>query len=210
METPAYITAQRIVGGSPALDLLNTQNGPAGGAPEDDALRDYADVVAWGAYVGMLDPDEAERLLRRSRRHPKTAQAIFARVLETRGYLYELFHAVAAGRNPPPAAIARLQADEADALAHGALVRIGDAYEWRWADDDLGRPLWPVIHEALRLLTDGPLDRVKGCPRCRFHFLDLSKNRTRRWCAMEDCGTEDKMEKYVARRASARSATPAS
>ena len=33
METPAHIAAQRIVGGSLALDLLNTQNGPAGGAP---------------------------------------------------------------------------------------------------------------------------------------------------------------------------------
>ena len=87
------------------------------------------------------------------------------------------------------------------------LVRIDDAYEWRWADDDLARPLWSVIHEAMRLLTDGPLDRVKGCANCRFHFLDLSKNRSRRWCSMDDCGTEDKMRKYVARRASARSAS---
>ena len=110
METPAHIAAQRIVGGSLALDLLNTQNGPAGGTPEDDALRDYADVVAWGAYVGLLSPEEAERLVRRSRRHPEAARAVFARVIETRGYLYELFRAIATGRNPPPAAIARLQA----------------------------------------------------------------------------------------------------
>jgi predicted RNA-binding Zn ribbon-like protein len=206
METPEHIAAQRIVGGSLALDLLNTQNGPAGGTPEDDALHDYADVVAWGAYVGMLTPDEAKRLIRRSRRHPAAALAAYERVLETRGYLYELFRAIATGRNPPPTAIARLQRDEAEALAHGTLVREGDVYAWRWADDDLGRPLWPVIHEGLRLLTDGDLDRVKGCARCRFHFLDLSKNRSRRWCSMDDCGTADKMEKFVARRASARSA----
>ena len=56
METPAHIAAQRIVGGSLALDLLNTQNGPAGGTPEDDALRDYGDVVAWAVYVGLLSP----------------------------------------------------------------------------------------------------------------------------------------------------------
>ena len=123
METPAHIAAQRIVGGSLALDLLNTQNGPAGGTPEDDALRDYGDVVAWGAYVGMLGPAEAERLVRRSRRHPAAARAVFERVLATRGYLYELFRAFATGQNPPPAAIARLQRDEAEALAHGELVR---------------------------------------------------------------------------------------
>ena len=207
METPAHISAQRIVGGSLALDLLNTQNGPAGGAPEDDAIRDYGDVVAWAAYVGMLGPADAERLLRRARRHPAAARAVHERVIATRGYLYEAFHAIASGRTPPATAIARLRDDEADALAHAELVRADDAYAWRWADDDLARPLWPVIHDAQRLLTDGPLDRVKGCATCRFHFLDLSKNRSRRWCSMEDCGTADKMRKYVARRASARSAT---
>ena len=63
------------------------------------------------------------RLIRRSRRHPEAARAVYARVLETRAYLYELFRAIATGRNPPPAAIARLQRDEAEALAHGELVR---------------------------------------------------------------------------------------
>ncbi len=206
METPAHIAAQRIVGGNLALDLLNTQNGPAGGAPEDDALRDYGDVVAWGVYVGMLSPDEADELHRRSRRHPDAARTVHIRVLATRAYLYEVFAAIANGRTPPAAAIGRLRRDEAEALTHAELVRVEDAYEWRWTDDDLARPLWRVIHEALTLLTDGPLDRVKGCATCRFHFLDLSKNRSRRWCSMDDCGTADKMRKYVARRASARSA----
>ena len=200
-----HIAAQRIVGGSLALDLLNTQNGPAGGTPEDDALRDYADVVAWGVYVGSLSPEEAERLIRRSRRHPEAARAVFAGGRDPR-LPVRAVRAIATGRNPPAAAIARLQSDEADALAHGELLRIDGAYEWRWSDDDLGRPLWPVIHDAQRLLTDGDLDRIKGCARCRFHFLDLSKNRSRRWCSMDDCGTADKMEKFVARRASARSA----
>ena len=207
METPAHIASHRLVGGNLALDLLNTQNGPAGGAPEDDALLDYADVVAWGVYAGLLTPVEAERLLRRSRRHPDAARAVHERVLATRGYLYDLFAAIAAGRNPPAAAVARLQRDEAEALANAELVRSGDAYEWRWADDDLGRPLWLVVHEALKLVTDGPLDRVKGCATCRYHFLDLSKNRSRRWCSMEDCGAANKMRKYVARRASARAAS---
>ena len=166
METPAHIAAQRIVGGNLALDLLNTQNGPSGGAPEDDALRDYGDVVAWGAYVGILGPVEAERLLRRSRRHPDAAREVHERVLATRASLYRVFDAISTGANPPAADVARLQRDEAEALAHAQLVRIDEAYEWRWADDDLARPLWPVVHAALELLTDGPLDRVKGCTTC--------------------------------------------
>ena len=57
------------------------------------------------------------------------------------------------------------------------------------SDPDLALPLWTVVHAASTLLIDGPLDRVKGCASCRFHFLDESRNRSRRWCSMEDCGT---------------------
>ena len=47
-------------------------------------------------------------------------------------------------------------------LAHGELVRIDDAYEWRWADDDLARPLWPVIHEALTAPDGRPARSREG------------------------------------------------
>jgi predicted RNA-binding Zn ribbon-like protein len=32
-------------------------------------------------------------------------------------------------------------------------------------------------------------------------FLDHSKNGRRRWCSMEDCGTHEKIRRYVTRRA---------
>ncbi|MFL5675974.1 MAG: CGNR zinc finger domain-containing protein [Chloroflexota bacterium] len=210
METQEEFRGHRIVGGSLALDLLNTQNGPAGGQPEDDALSDYPDVVAWARSVGMLDDREADRLVRRSRSDPQHAQSVFERTVETRAYLYSLFSAIARGAQPSPHDVDRLQRDEAEALAHASLVDGDGGYHWSWTADpanvDLAGPLWQVIHAALTLLTEGKLDRVKGCAACRFHFLDESKNRSRRWCSMDDCGAADKMRKYVARRASARSA----
>jgi len=210
METPQAIRRQRVVGGNLALDMLNTQNGPAGGPPEDDFLHVYGDLLAWGHHVGMLSEAEADQLLRRSRRHPDGARAAVDRAVATRGYLYELFDAIARGVPPSAGTIARLQRDEAEALTHADLVPVDGGFAWTWAHDgDLGRPLWPVIHAASTLLIDGPLDRLKGCAECRFHFLDESKNRSRRWCSMDDCGTADKMRKYVARRASARSAAQA-
>jgi predicted RNA-binding Zn ribbon-like protein len=207
METPEHIRRQRIVGGNVALDLLNTQNGTAGELPTDDILRDYGDLLAWAHYIGVLSELEAERLLRSSRRDPDAASAAFERMRTTRAYLYAIFSAVAMSVPPPERAVARLQHDEAEALSHADVVAIDDGFEWSWArDEDMARPLWPIIHAALRLLIDGPLDRVKGCAACRFHFLDESRNRSRRWCSMDDCGTADKMRKYVARRATARSA----
>jgi predicted RNA-binding Zn ribbon-like protein len=53
-------------------------------------------------------------------------------------------------------------------------------------------------------LTSGPLGRVKGCAGCNWLFVDESKNKSRRWCSMEECGTHAKMRRYVARRAAKR------
>src|SRR5262245_50014635 len=207
VETVDLFRGQRIVGGDVALDLLNTQNGPAGGPPEQDVLNDYSDVLAWAAYVGVITATEERALRRRTRSQAADAEAAFQRVRGTRAYLHDLFEAVALGQAPPAADLERLQQDASEALAHGRLVRSeGEGgFRWSWAgDDDLERPLRPIIHSALTLVTDGPLDRVKRCASCRFLFVDESRNRSRRWCSMDDCGAQDKMRKYVSRRATAR------
>lgn len=205
VETPDAFRGQRIVGGNVALDLLNTQNGPAGGAPEDDVLSDYRDLLAWASHVGVLSSADERSLRRQARERPADADAAFQRARETRAYLHDIFDSVARGAPPARADLLRLQHDAAEALAHGRLVPTDGQYRWSWAtDQDLDRPIWPIIHAALTLVTEGPLERVKGCASCRFVFVDESKNRSRRWCSMDDCGAEDKMRKYVARRALAR------
>jgi predicted RNA-binding Zn ribbon-like protein len=205
VETFDTFRGQRIVGGNVALDLLNTQNGPAGEAPEDDVLLDYGDLLAWASHVGLLTAAEERSLRRRAREQPEDAAAAFQRARETRAYVHDIFESVARGRPLARADLLRLQHDAAEALSHGRLVSAHGKYRWSWAhDQDLRRPLWPLIHAALALVTDGPLERVKGCASCRFLFVDESKNRSRRWCSMDDCGAEDKMRKYVARRAATR------
>ena len=208
METPDDIRQQHVVGGNLALDFLNTENGPAGGEPEESVLHDYDDLLAWSYAVGELTEGEADRLHRHARQHPAAATTTFERAMATRAYLYDLFHEIATGGTPARRDVARLEEDEAEALGHGALAAVDGGYAWSWAHADgldLGRPMWPVVHAATTLLTSGPLDRVKGCALCRFHFLDESKNRSRRWCSMGDCGTRTKAQRYVARRAAARS-----
>jgi predicted RNA-binding Zn ribbon-like protein len=57
-----------------------------------------------------------------------------------------------------------------------------------------------VVHAAVQLLTTGALDRVKGCGGCRFLFYGEGKNRSRRWCGMDDCGTTEEVRRYVGAR----------
>jgi predicted RNA-binding Zn ribbon-like protein len=200
METADDVTRMRLVGGNLALDFINTRTGPPVGPPDDDVLTGYAELVAWGAYAGALTKAEAAALRRLSRGDPSGTHATFARARRTRDYLDEMFRTLAAGQVPSTTVLAQLRDDEADALSHAHLER-GSTFAWTWRKDHtLGRPLWPVVHAAVHLLTTGALDRIKGCGGCRFLFNDESKNRSRRWCSMDDCGATEKIRRYVAAR----------
>ena len=61
--------------------------------------------------------------------------------------------------------------------------------------------MWPIAHEAAELLTANELGRVRECPgpNCGWLFLDMSKNRSRRWCSMEVCGNAAKARRHYQR-----------
>jgi predicted RNA-binding Zn ribbon-like protein len=200
METAEGVARMRLVGGTVAQDFVNTRVGPPAGPPDDDVLTGYPELVAWAVHAGALTETDAVALRGQSRDNPRGSRAAFARSLRVRGDLDEIFRALAGDRSPHPSVLARLRDDEADALGHAQLER-GSTFAWTWRDDHtLARPLRPVVHAAVHLLTTGVLDRIKECEGCGFIFNDQSKNRSRRWCSMQDCGTAEKIRRCVAAR----------
>lgn len=205
VETSDYIERLRIVGGDLALDFVNTVDGEPDGDPGFEHLRSYEDLVAWGHRVGILSEGRARRLLREARERPSGAEATHGRALELRDDLYELFRAVARGMKPSPGNVEALRQAESEALSRARLAPGDEGFAWEWPDEgDLDGVLWPVVHAATELLTSGPLDRVKACAGCRWLFIDESRNRSRRWCTMEECGTHEKVRRYLERRAARR------
>ena len=201
METPGYIAGLRIVGGDFALDFVNTEDGD----PPAECLRNYGDLAAWGVLVGLLCAEEGGLLVGEAKRRPEEAGAVHRDALELRGALYDVFRAVAEGGDAPERGLETLRGYEREALARGKLVQGDHGFAWEWKDEqDLARMLWPVAHAATELLTSGDLDRLKLCAGCYWVFLDASRNRSRRWCTMEVCGTDEKMRRYVAKRAARR------
>ena len=67
-------------------------------------------------------------------------------------------------------------------------------------------PLWPVVWSAVELLTADALRRVLECANdpCGWLFVDLSRNRSRRWCDMRDCANKVKARRHHARTKRAR------
>lgn len=89
-----------------------------------------------------------------------------------------------------------------EAVAHADLVPSDSTYQLTWPETTrLDVMLGPIGLAALDLLTSSQLSRLKKCAGCPWVFLDQSKNLSRRWCAMNDCGTHEKIRRYVTRRA---------
>jgi predicted RNA-binding Zn ribbon-like protein len=189
-----------LFGGVACLDFANTMDGRATAHPEE-LLHSYADLSAWCAYAGLIDAATAARLNRRG------TGADLRAAIGLREAIFEVFAAVGRGQPVPAGALARVQADYAEAMASAALVPGGRGYEWRFDGDDPGRARWAVAVSAVQLLTSGPLDRVKVCAAeagCIGLFLDTSKNRSRRWCTMDGCGVDAKVQRQAVRRRAAR------
>jgi len=201
METPEHIERLRIVGGDVALDFVNTEDGD----PPVECLRGYGDLVAWSVLVGLFSAEEGEHLVGEADLRPEDAEAVYRDALRLRGALYGVFRNLAEGGDVPERGLETLRGYEREALSRGKLVQGDRGFSWEWKDGrDLAGMLWPVAHAATRLLTSGDLDRLKLCAGCYWVFLDASRNRSRRWCTMEVCGTDAKMRRYVAKRAAKR------
>jgi predicted RNA-binding Zn ribbon-like protein len=189
-----------IVGGQLALDFANTVDDPDGPARHDH-IATYAGLVDWSVRVGTCSPASAERLLSR----PEEAGAALERAHTLRAVVRTLFTAVATGESDLAEHWTALRPFVTDAVANAEL---GPDHALSWPG--AGEPhamLWPVAHAAAELLTGPELDRVKRCAGCPWLFVDHSRNGSRRWCAMNDCGTHAKIRRYVARRAAKRTRT---
>ncbi|MFL6119025.1 CGNR zinc finger domain-containing protein, partial [Actinophytocola sp.] len=170
------------------LDFANTVDDPLGPARHDH-LATYEDLVRWSVRAGVL----------RDGRGAAQSGAALRRAHALRDTLNEVFGAVATGDEVH---WEELRPYVVDAVAHASL---SETYSLTWPDaTEPHAMLWPVAHAAAQLLTGPDVHRVKRCAGCPWLFLDRSRNGSRRWCAMNDCGTHEKIRKYVARRAARR------
>jgi predicted RNA-binding Zn ribbon-like protein len=188
-------------GGDPALDFVNTLGGVREGPWDDEWLLDYRDLAAWSGHAGFLAQPTVARLLERAAAEPGQAHRGHADALRLREAMYRVFAAHAHHAPAPAEDLAALATAYRDALGNARLVPERQRIDWAWdADEDLRRPLWPVVHAAVELLRSERLGRLSQCGHCRWLFLDASKNRSRRWCSMAHCGTDAKVRLARARR----------
>jgi predicted RNA-binding Zn ribbon-like protein len=185
------------------LDFANSAEWHA--APEPtEKLNSYSDLVGWSWAAGLLNDQEADKLLDRASRKPEKAARALEDAIEAREAIYRLFSAVAAGREVPSAPFTHLNKAIADALSHSRLVVSGERFEWGWDPEATGLDamLRPILRSTAELLVSDERDRVGECDDdrgCGYLFLDTTRNHSRRWCSMESCGNRAKARRHYER-----------
>src|SRR5918994_975549 len=151
------ITALPLVGGHPALDLVNTvePGTPTPGTRPRDHLADPAALLHWARRVGLVD-------------------------------------------------------DARGGARSGRVLAPGGSWAARLAVGGVPDQLVPdrAADAALDVLRGADLARLRRCPPeaggCGWVFVDRSRNGSRRWCRMADCGSTVKARRLTERRRAAR------
>lgn len=157
--------------------------------------------AGYAVHAGAIDRQTAEGLMAAGRARPAEATEALREAVALREAMYRIFAAVAAGQEPPADDLEHLNRALARALPRRRLKARPGGFDWAWADEDAAvweRPLWPILASAAELLTSDELALVRRCAddECGWLFVDMSRNRSRRWCAMEDCGNRAKARRH--------------
>lgn len=185
--TSSRLPKHEFVAGRLSLDFCNSLS-PARRPALRDRIENPDDFLAWARRAGAKLED-------------KPAAETLAGLHRLRAALTAVFHALAQDRTPAAADLAVLNQELAEARAAERLVPAEHGYAIADSAPRLvDRFRHAIARDAGALLT-GDLRRIKRCPShdCLWLFHDDSKNLSRRWCAMDDCGTLDKVRRYRGR-----------
>jgi predicted RNA-binding Zn ribbon-like protein len=202
-ERPA--SAVNLIGGRLCLDFVNSigarRVSPSGEMTiRDEKLRDYLDLLAWGQHAGVLTDGDVETLVHACRWRQKAAAAVFRRALRLREAIYHICQAILSRKCPEQPPLDLL--NEELRLARGTeQLMFGKAsFHWQFvvSNSALDTVLAFIARSAAEVLTQNDLTRLHQCAGddCGWIFEDTSRNRSRRWCEMRDCGNVAKVRQF--------------
>jgi len=191
-----------LVGGVLCLDFCNTVGGKRGVVAREN-LHSYLDFLSWSQQACLVDLRTTRGLTREAASRPIEATAVLARAIELREAIYRIFLSVSLHKPASNADLVTLNGELA--RTHGRLrvsrLKAPPGFGWAWEADEhaLDAPLGPLARSAAELLTAPlQLQQVRQCngENCGWLFIDSSKNHSRRWCDMGDCGNRAKVRRH--------------
>jgi predicted RNA-binding Zn ribbon-like protein len=164
------------------LDFVNTISWRTSATPTE-GFADFATLLKWCVRVGVLTESQAAALLERD--------GVLKGAIELR----EAGRRLLLGGGGQDADVLNRYLERGSLRVH----RAGESWSWGWSGPTSAEDmLWPVAYSFASLLTSGLLERIHECEGegCGWLFLDQSRNRSRKWCDMSDCGNRAKARRH--------------
>ena len=182
------------------LDFANTAEFHISEHPVEH-LNTYADLVEWGKRKGLYDETAGDLLMAEAERHPAQAEETLQRAIRLREATYEIFASAANNQAPTPESLEIFNTELSRLMGSTQLSLDGEGFQMQWQGDKaaLDQMLGEVLLSAIDLLTSEDLARVGQCADdrgCGWLFIDRSKNHSRQWCDMNDCGNRAKAKRH--------------
>jgi predicted RNA-binding Zn ribbon-like protein len=200
-------TPMKFIAAHPALDFVNTVGGWSAETPLEDKLENFGDLIHWGKLAQFVEPADVTGPVRLAGRHPRHAVQVLTRARALRGVLHRLFNCYLKNRNPAGTDLKAFEDELRIARRHQMLAGTGRGFLWTWdRHPALDSVLWRVSQSAADLLVSPDLAKVRRCAgeNCGWMFLDTTRNHSRQWCDMRDCGNLAKVRRFRKRQAGVR------
>ena len=194
-----------LIGGHPALDLVNTVTARNTPAPID-WLDGYPRLLEWAYLANLADETQIHTLRKQAIRHAADAALALEQIKQLREALHAIYVAMVSDERAPAAALEQLETAWKDAQSGLRLSHVEDRIETlldaRYSGLDWIRH--SIALSAVELLRTLPHGRARVCggEHCGWLFVDTSKGGQRLWCDMATCGNAAKARRQLRKRTS--------
>jgi predicted RNA-binding Zn ribbon-like protein len=198
----------KFIGGRLCLDFVNSVGGRTEqdniNFPENiilkDKLENFNDLAAWSKETGIIPESDRKKLIDLNALKAKETDSVFKKAIELREALFRILYNVINDKEPEESMIRILTREYSTANEKRKLIYLNHKFEWQFPKYPLGPDyiIWIIAESAAELLSSDLLSRIKMCrgENCGWLFLDNSKNKSRQWCDMKDCGNLAKVRRF--------------
>ena len=191
--------------GKLCLDFVNTVDWRNSKTRKKEMLHDFSALISWSKQNGILEDKTAQILFKKALKQPNKAKQVYEKTIELRELLYRIFSSMVTTDQAPSHDLSIFNKYLADSMGKSCcLIPSANGFAWSFCSetDSMDLFLDPIIKSAADLLVSPHLKRVKQCAddACGWLFMDKSRNSSRRWCSMKDCGNRAKAHRHYLRK----------
>lgn len=202
----------KFIGGNLCLDFVNTvggrynhhEQGNISFTFKEERLLNFERFVDWGKAKNIINDNEEKNLISFAQKNKREAENIFERARTLRKAIAGIFVKISLGMDPIQRDIDILN-HECSIAREGQKLIYTSTGEFVWNSEYRDKPDFIVSQIALstsELIVSKDMSRIRQCPGddCGWIFLDKTKNRSRQWCDMKDCGNLAKVHRFREKR----------